>query len=138
MARAARTAGVRLWVGETVAEQYSEQIKAQALAALLAGQAPAQVAATFGIPIGTLKSWKSRQKNGDSVATVATEKRERIGDLLLEYLEITLETLKAQQVAFRHEDWLRKQSASEVAVLHGVSFDKAVRLLEGLADDAGD
>lgn len=115
--------------------EYSDHIKAQALAALLAGQAPAQVAATFGIPIGTLKSWKSRQKNGESVAVVATEKRERIGQLLLEYLEMTLETLKAQQVVFRDVEWLKKQSASEVAVLHGVAFDKAVRLLEGLADD---
>ena len=67
--------------------EYSDSVKAQALAALLAGQAPAYVAATFGIPIGTLKSWKSRQKNGESVAVVATEKRERIGVLLLEYLE---------------------------------------------------
>lgn len=117
--------------------EYSEQIKAQALAALLAGQAPAQIAATLGIPIGTLKSWKSRLKNGDGVATVATEKRERIGDLLLDYLVTTLETLKAQQVVFADADWLKKQSAGELAVLHGVSVDKAVRLLEALTDDSG-
>lgn len=115
--------------------EYSDQIKAQALAALLAGQAPAQVAASLGIPIGTLKSWKSRQKNGDAVAVVATEKREQIGALLLDYLVMTLETLKVQQQVFADEEWLRKQSASEVAVLHGVSVDKVVRLLEGLADN---
>jgi len=114
--------------------EYSDQIKAQALAALLAGQAPALVAATFGIPVGTLKSWKSRQLSGGGVATVATEKRERIGELLLEYLVVTLETLKAQQVAFRDVEWLKKQSAAEAATLHGVSVDKAVRLLEALAD----
>lgn len=114
--------------------EYSEHIKAQALAALLTGQAPAQVAATFGIPIGTLRSWKSRQRNGSGVAVVAMEKRERIGQLLLEYLVENLETLKAQQVVFRDVEWLKKQSASEVAVLHGVALDKAIRLLEGLAD----
>jgi transposase-like protein len=121
-----------------MANDYSDEVKAQALAALLAGQAPALVAATYGIPVGTLKSWKSRQKNGDAVATVATEKRERIGALLLEYLETTLETLKAQQVVFRDVDWLKKQSAAEAATLHGVTVDKAIRLLEGLAgaDDA--
>lgn len=116
--------------------EYSDHVKAQAIAALLAGQAPALVSATFGIPIGTLKSWKSRLKNGDGVATVATEKRERIGDLLLDYLVTTLETLKAQQAVFADVDWLKKQSASEAAVLHGVLIDKAVRLLEGLADTA--
>src|SRR5690242_18716507 len=111
-----------------MATEYSDEVKAQALAALLAGQAPALVAATYGIPVGTLKSWKSRQKNGDAVATVATEKRERIGALLLEYLETTLETLKAQQVVFRDVDWLKKQSAAEAATLHGVTVDKAIRL----------
>lgn len=114
---------------------YSEQIKAQALAALLAGQTPSEVSRLYNIPVGTLRSWKSRQQHGEGVAFVATEKRERIGELLLEYLEMNLETLKLQQVVFRDKDWLLKQSASEIAVLHGVSFDKAVRLLEGLAEN---
>jgi transposase-like protein len=117
---------------------YSDEIKAQALAALLSGQAPSEISRMLGIPVGTLKSWKSRQLRGESVATVATDVRERIGQLLLDYIETTLETLKVQQVVFRNEEWLRKQSAAEVAVLHGTSVDKAVRLLEGLADQDED
>lgn len=118
---------------------YSDQVKAAALASLLAGQAPGEVARAFGIPVGTLKSWKSRQLRGDSVATVATDVRERIGLLLLTYLEETLVTLTIQQKAFRDESWLYKQSAAEAATLHGISVDKAIRLLEGLADqDAPD
>src|SRR5262245_31842155 len=101
-----------------VAEQYSDAVKAQALAALLAGQAIGEVARTFNIPSGTLKSWKSRQLHGESVATVATDVRERIGALLLDYVQTTLETLIAQQMAFRNEEWLREQSAAEVATLH--------------------
>lgn len=115
---------------------YSEEVKARALAALLAGQSPATVAATMNIPIGTLKSWKSRARNGDGVATVATEKRERIGELLLEYLEEGLTTLREQVKVFRDADWLKKQPASELAVLHGVVADKQIRLLEALATDA--
>lgn len=114
--------------------EYSEHIKAQALAALLAGQTPAQVAATFGIPVGTLRSWKSRQRGGDGVAAVATQKKERIGELLLEYLEEGLTTLREQQKVFRDANWLKEQSASEAAVLHGVIADKTIRLLEALAD----
>lgn len=114
---------------------YSDQLKAQCIAALLAGQTPSEVSRAFGVPVGTLKSWKSRQRN-ESVATVATEKRERIGDLLLDYLTVTLETLTAQQRVFADEAWLKTQSAEELAVLHGVSVDKAVRLLEGLADES--
>ena len=118
--------------------EYSEHIKAQALAALLAGQSFSEVAHAMGVPIGTLKSWK--QRNADVVdsvavdASTATAKKERIGSLLLDYMVTTLETLKTQQKVFGNEEWLLKQSASEVAVLHGVAFDKVVRLLEGLAD----
>lgn len=57
----------------------SDELKAQALAALFAGQALSAVARTFGVPVGTLKSWKSRAAR-DGVAVVATEKREQIGD----------------------------------------------------------
>jgi transposase-like protein len=118
--------------------EYSEQIKAQALAALLAGQSFSEVARAFSIPIGTLKSWKQRNidlLDASAVAVDASTKKERIGALLLDYLVTTLETLKAQQLVFRDDDWLKKQSAGELAVLHGVSIDKAIRLLEGLADD---
>jgi transposase-like protein len=115
---------------------YSETIRARALAALIAGQSYAEVARAFNVPVGTLKSWKSRDAMGvdASDATSATSKKERIGALLLDYLVSTLETLKAQQVVFADAAWLQKQSASEVAILHGVLADKSIRLLEGLAD----
>lgn len=118
---------------------YSDEVKAQALAALLAGQSFTQVSVAFGIPAGTLKSWKSRDVAGldHPDASGATTKKERIGDLLLEYLEENLTTLKEQVKVFRDETWLKNQSASEAAVLHGVLADKAVRLLEGLAPDDG-
>lgn len=113
--------------------EYSDMVKAQALAALLSGQSFTQVSIALGVPTGTLKSWKQRSTFTPD-ASDASGKRERIGALLLDYLEVTLETLKAQQIVFRNEAWLLKQSAAEVAVLHGTSLDKTIRLLEGLAD----
>src|SRR5262245_47154327 len=100
--------------------EYSDQIKAAALSQLLANVAPSVVSRATGIPVGTLKSWKSRQLHGESVATVATDARERIGALLVHYLTVTLETLIAQQKAFADVEWLKKQSAAEAATLHGV------------------
>lgn len=116
-----------------MAKSYSDETKAAVLAALLTGQSVASVAREYKIPPGTVKSWKSRQANGETVATVATPKREQIGDLLISYLEENLRTLKAQQVVFADVEWLRKQPASDAAVLHGVLTDKAVRLLEALS-----
>lgn len=124
--------------------EYSDQIKAQALAALLAGQSLSEVSRLMGVPLGTLKSWKQRNPDAtdravfvDAVdASDASTKRERIGALLLDYSIASLEALIAQQKVFRSEEWLRKQSASDVAILHGVGFDKVVRLLESITDES--
>jgi transposase-like protein len=115
--------------------EYSDQMKAQALAALLSGQSFGQVASMLGVPIGTLKSWKQRSAITPNMdAPDASERRARIGALLLEYLQTTLETLGRQQLMVRDETWLHKQSAAEIAVLHRESLNGAIRLLEGLAE----
>src|SRR5262245_65374413 len=107
---------------------YSEQTKAAALAALLAGSTFADAARAFGVPIGTLKSWKQRAPAAvDRAAYVdamdaseASTKKAIIGALLLDYGIASLQALIAQQRVFAHEDWLVKQSAGDVAILHGV------------------
>ena len=111
---------------------YTDETKAAAMGALLTGQSVAEVAREYKIPEGTVKSWKSRQ-NGEHVAEVATEKRAEVGDLLLDYLRASLAALRAQAELFSDREWLRKQEASQLAVLHGVQTDKAVRLLEALS-----
>lgn len=119
-------------------DKYSPDTKAAVLAALLEGQSVTAVAKEYSIPEGTVKSWKSRQRGGEHVATVAPQKRAEIGDLLMGYLEANLRALKAQAEVFADPDWIRKQDASEAAVLHGVQTDKAVRLLEALSHAADD
>jgi transposase-like protein len=118
--------------------KYSDETKAAVMAALLTGQSVSAVAKEYKIPHGTVRSWKSRQLNGESVATVATVKKVEIGDLLIEYLRENLATLRAQVIAFRNEDWLSRQDASDVAVLHGVLTDKAVRLIEAMSHVSDD
>ena len=113
--------------------KYNSETKAAVMAALLTGQSMSSVAAEYDIPEGTVKSWKARQ-NRHPVASVATTKKEEIGNLLVGYLEELLITLQVQVKVFRDEKWIKKQSASEVAVLHGVVADKGIRLLEALAD----
>ena len=104
------------------------------MAALLAGQSVCSVAKQYNLPKGTVSGWRHQ---AEGVASGATQKKE-IGDRLLEYLQASLTTLTAQVRAFSDEEWLKKQPASEVAVLHGVIADKAIRLLEALAENADD
>jgi transposase-like protein len=110
---------------------YSAEMKAAAMAALLGGQSVSKVAEEYQIPRGTVGRWSSelRRKLG---RCFEDEKKEAIGDLLIQYLEENLITLRVQSQHFRDPEWLQDQGASELAVLHGVLTDKTVRLLEAL------
>lgn len=118
--------------------KYDDDTKAAVMAALLQGQSVTRVAKDYDIPKGTVSGWKKKaeQAAGDSLEQIPTQKRggeERIGELLLEYIQQNVQALRAQAEQFSDEQWLKKQSASEVATLHGVMTDKAVRLLEALS-----
>lgn len=115
-------------------KEYSDATKAAVMAALLVGQGVQEISKQYNIPEATLRAWKSKQANGESVVNVITQKKEKIGDLLVEYLTASLITLRAQVEFFKDEAWLSKQDASAVATLHGVTTDKAIRLLEALSN----
>lgn len=109
------------------------------MSALLAGQSVSSVAREYKIPKGTVSSWKQKAfDTARGVVPKSTQKSERIGELLLEYLAQNIETLKVQAAAFSDTAWLHKQNAADAAVLHGVLTDKAVRLLEALSNAASD
>jgi len=112
--------------------QYSKETRATVIAALLSGQSICSVAKEYDIPKGTVSYWKTNGGPKDP-----TQKKD-IGVLLVKYLETNLEALQAQAEAFKDPAWLKKQTASDVAVLHGVMTDKAVRLLEALSNAASD
>lgn len=111
---------------------HSAEVKAQVLAALLAGQKVAEIADTFGVPEGTVKSWKQRARGRDGVASVAPGEKKRIGDLLMIYLERLIEVMTKQAEHTADKNWLEKQDAAGVAVLHGVLSDKLHRLIATL------
>lgn len=97
------------------------------MAALLAGQLPSEVAEQFHLPKSTVRSWARK------VHQVRPKKDDtNFGDLVAGYLRADLISLTAQAELFADRAWLEKQSASELAVLHGVSADKAFRLLAAL------
>lgn len=115
-----------------MARTYSEKTKAAVMAALLAGQSVTEISQEYNIPGGTIRSWRARRPQ-----VVTSGQQEEIGELLLDYLRETLTTLKEQARHFRNLEWLEKQNASELAVLHGVQTDKAIRLLEALGKGQG-
>jgi transposase-like protein len=111
---------------------HDEATKAAVMVALLAGQSVSEIAKEYNINPATISSWKSRMRNGDNLAVLASEKKEQIGDLLFDYAETMLRTLKKQAEHFSDKPWLTRQSADALAILHGVSLDKVIRLLEAV------
>jgi transposase-like protein len=111
-------------------KEYDPQLKAAVMAALLSGQSIGAVAAEYNVPRGTVHSWKRKVEGVPQIGS-AQEQRE-IGELVMDYLRASLRTLKAQVEFFGDKTWLSRQNASELAVLHGVQTDKAIRLLEAL------
>jgi len=112
--------------------KYDDDTKAAVMAALLEGQSIRSVAEEYDIPRGTVGGW-ARKAREQGVSGVSDTKKEEIGELLTEYLAQNLKTLQKQAEQFGDEEWLQKQDAAEVATLHGVMTDKAVRLLEALS-----
>jgi transposase-like protein len=127
--------------------QYDPELVARVVAMVLAGQSISSVAREYRIPKGTVSAWVKRQGSvleaGEAavgeggVATVATQKKERIGDLIIDNLEAQLEATRAIARIVQEGEWIRKQPASELAVLFGVISDKSFRILEALPDDEG-
>lgn len=111
--------------------QYDPEVKGAVMAALLAGQSIPSVAEEYNIPRGTLSGWRAKMA---PLFQAQAEKAARdIGPLVLDYLAANLRALRAQTAVFADPKWLTLQRADELAVLHGVMTDKAIRLLEALS-----
>ena len=118
---------------------HSEETRQSVIAALLTGQGVNEVARAYKLPKATVSRIKN-ELTPQVLEQIGTQKRDEIGDMLGSYVRTNLETLKVQSEHFRDKDWLKRQSASEIAVLHGVIADKTIRILEAaqFADSAAD
>lgn len=112
--------------------KYTAEKQAAVLAALLEGQSVMSVSREYKIPHSTISQWKKKYSDGSRPKAV------EISDLLLEYLETNLATLQAQAAFFSNIDWLEKQGAADLAVLHGVMTDKTIRILEAYGKHESD
>ena len=128
-----------------VAQRHSDETKAAVMAALLAGQGIHEVAREFHLDASTVSRWRAKLPAAQQqAAAAATAEREQgaadeFGQLLAGYLRSTLISLRAQTEHFGDPLWLKGQNAADLAVLHGVQTDKAIRLLEAAERaDCGD
>jgi len=110
-------------------KNHSPEVRAQVMAALLAGQGVMEVASQYNLDASVVSRWKKTLPDAQ-LQVVASKKGEQLEALLFDYLTETLITLKEQATLVREREYVIKQPAGDLAVLHGVMADKAVRLLE--------
>lgn len=116
----------------------SDEIKGQAMAALLAGQGISEVARKYKIGKATAHRLHERIKAGEIPEGVtAMPFTPEVGARLVGLDELVslalgdmIQSVASIAKTVAHEDYIKSQSASEVAVLLGTISDKAFRILE--------
>lgn len=125
-----------------MAKEYSPEVKAAVMAALMEGQTIRKAADDHGVSKSTVATWSKEAESVvlASVQFVPDTKKERIKGLLIDLLIAKIESQIAINQHMHNKEWLMKQDASALAMLAGVSDDKLIRLLEkfgGARPDAG-
>ena len=95
------------------------------MAALLAGESAHKVARRFELSRTTVRRWRDQAW---AAAQNGPQKR-KIDAQMLGYVGESLDTQQAQLQTMCDYDWLDRQSAADLARLHGVLFDQTARLL---------
>jgi len=117
-----------------------DDVRAKVVAELLTGERVPDVAARHGIAERTVWLWL---QTDDRFAVVCTAKKQAeesapdLGALVGGYLTTLLKTLTKQAEVAGTEDYIIKQPAGELAILHGTMADKGYRLLSAVAAASG-
>jgi transposase-like protein len=110
-------------------KQTSEEVKAAVLAALLSGTGVNEAARSLNLHPSTVSRIKS-EIAPQQLQRVATEKRERIDDLLLGLMATNIHALSKIAETISEPDYLKKQPAESIAVLYREIAATEIRLLE--------
>jgi transposase-like protein len=109
--------------------RHAAELKAEALAMIVAGQSSTTVARKLGIPKSTVLSW---WHDHGPVEPRSVRQREILGEQVYDTVKTTLEALATRARLTADEDWIREQSAAALAHLDAVHWDRVIRLLSAL------
>ncbi|MEI8166999.1 MAG: helix-turn-helix domain-containing protein [Chloroflexales bacterium] len=122
------------------------QLRAAALADLLAGEQPAVVAERHGLNPATVRQWKARLGTAAPVATIVAAPTHRkpaleaqqasMGELILGCLRSQLQAIQAVAEITTDPEWVKRQSAAELAVFGQWLVSSALSIGDRLAHGA--
>lgn len=106
-------------------ELAGEHVRAAAMSSLILGDSPKQVAEMYGLSLAVVK----RMKESFDI-TSPIERRDRLSEALLAYLEHEVKNLISIGIVTSEEEWIRWQSASELANFLNVKHQMLGQLLQ--------
>jgi hypothetical protein len=110
-------------------KKHSDETKAEALAALMAGQGVSEVAKKYKLPHSTVSGLK-KTLSSEQFDEVRRKKQESLAELIEGHLHASLKAATELAGQASNADWRNKQDADKLGVLYGILTDKAVRILE--------
>lgn len=110
-------------------------IRVKVMGELLTGDSVPDVARRHGINEDTVNNWLKHDAQFREIAVIKKDiaSRPLLEDMVADYVQSLFESLTAQAKHASTEDFLSKQDAAGLAVLHGVMADKGFRLLSAFA-----
>ncbi len=118
-------------------KKHSDEVRSEALAALLAGQGVPEVAKAYKLPESTVRDLKNSLST-EEFAEVRAKKEESLASLIEGHLAASLSAAANIANQTQNADWLNKQDADKLGVFYGIITDKAVRILEAGENAAKD
>lgn len=113
----------------------SDQVRAEAIAALLAGQGVTEVARKYKLSKATVSRLKNKI-GPETLKQIETEKQNSIAELIESHLSESLQAAAGLARKVRSNDeWIFSQNAADIGVLYGILTDKAIRILEAAEAD---
>lgn len=113
--------------------RYGAEVRAAVLADLLSGLSLRKTAKKHGVSLATVNVWKAAERSVlDQSSTV---KKEELGELVIELIMDNLRGLRAiARLPVDDPEWLKKQSAHDLALYAGVQTDKLIGVLNALRE----
>jgi hypothetical protein len=99
---------------------HPQELRAQVVAAVLAGTTIMQAARQYGLSKQTISDWLQV----DDVRTLRTQKIDDLQTLIERYLEVGFRAMITQAEVLGDPEYCRRQEADKLAIAHGVLGDK--------------
>lgn len=104
---------------------HSETLKAAILAALVIGTPSSQIALQYGLPLATVRKWESSFDISNPV-----QREGRLGEMIMIFLEQEIASLLTISMVTQDEEWILKQSATDLSTYVATKQDRVMKVLE--------